>query len=115
MQKPSNPKGTRDFGPIEVRRREKILNTIRSRFETYGFEPIETPAFENLSTLTGKYGEEGDKLLFRILNSGDVYSGLEKADVANNTEFLQNVSKKGLALRPKQYLLPDMWFRIVMR
>ncbi|MGC8865798.1 MAG: histidine--tRNA ligase [Bacteroidales bacterium] len=71
MQKPSIPKGTRDFGPAEMQRRNYIFDTIRSVFRSYGYQPIETPAMENLSTLLGKYGEEGDKLLFRILNSGD--------------------------------------------
>ena len=70
-QKPSIPKGTRDFIPEEMVRRNYIFDTIRSVFQRYGYLPIETPAMENLSTLLGKYGEEGDKLLFRILNSGD--------------------------------------------
>ena len=70
-QKPSIPKGTRDFGPAEMAGRNYIFDTIRSVFKTYGYAPIETPSMENLSTLLGKYGEEGDKLLFRILNSGD--------------------------------------------
>ena len=70
-QKPSIPKGTRDFGPQEMSRRNYIFNTIREVYSLYGFEQIETPAMENLSTLMGKYGEEGDKLLFKILNSGD--------------------------------------------
>jgi histidyl-tRNA synthetase len=69
--KPSIPKGTRDFGPAEMNRRNYIFDTIRSVFKLYGYQPIETPSMENLSTLLGKYGEEGDKLLFRILNSGD--------------------------------------------
>lgn len=68
--KPSLPQGTRDFGPDVVRKRQYILNTIRSVFELYGFQPLETPAFENLDTLMGKYGEEGDKLIFKILNNG---------------------------------------------
>ena len=69
-QKPSIPKGTRDFSPAEMMRRNYIFDTIRSVFRTYGFAPLETPAMENLSTLLGKYGDEGDKLLFRVLNSG---------------------------------------------
>lgn len=77
MQKPSLPKGTRDFSPEEVSRRQYIFDTIRRKFELFGFSPIETPSFENLSTLTGKYGEEGDRLIFKILNSGDY---LSKAD-----------------------------------
>jgi len=71
MTVPSIPKGTRDFGPNEVARRNYIFSTIRQVFECHGFQPIETPAMENLSTLLGKYGEEGDKLLFKILNSGN--------------------------------------------
>ena len=70
-QKPSIPKGTRDFGFVEMARRNYIFDTIRSVYRLYGFSQIETPAMENLSTLMGKYGEEGDKLLFKILNSGD--------------------------------------------
>ena len=70
-QKPSIPKGTRDFGPTEMARRNYIFDTIRSVYSLYGYRPIETPSMENLSTLMGKYGEEGDKLLFKILNSGD--------------------------------------------
>jgi histidyl-tRNA synthetase len=70
MSKPSLPQGTRDFGPEVVRKRQYIFNTIRSVFELYGFQPLETPAMENLETLMGKYGEEGDKLIFKILNNG---------------------------------------------
>ena len=77
IQKPTISKGTRDFSPIEMSRRNYIFNTIRSVFEKYGYVPIETPAMENLSTLMGKYGEEGDKLLFKILNSGDFLSGVD--------------------------------------
>lgn len=76
-QKPSIPKGTRDFGPVEMAGRNYIFDTIRSVFRTYGYAPIETPSMENLSTLMGKYGEEGDKLLFRILNSGDAFNGID--------------------------------------
>ena len=68
-QKPSIPKGTRDFSPAEMMRRTYIFDTIKSVFRTYGFAPLETPSMENLSTLLGKYGDEGDKLLFKILNS----------------------------------------------
>jgi histidyl-tRNA synthetase len=71
LQKPSIPKGTRDFSPLEMVRRNYIFDTIRKVFQLFGYQPIETPAMENLSTLLGKYGEEGDKLLFKILNSGD--------------------------------------------
>jgi histidyl-tRNA synthetase len=69
--KPTLPKGTRDFSPLEMSRRNYIFDTIRAVFRTYGYQPIETPAMENLSTLTGKYGDEGDKLIFKVLNSGD--------------------------------------------
>ena len=68
--KPSLPQGTRDFGPEVVRKRQYIFNTIKNVFELYGFQPLETPAMENLETLMGKYGEEGDKLIFKILNNG---------------------------------------------
>lgn len=78
-QKPSIPKGTRDFSPIEMARRNYIFNTIRDVFHMFGFKQIETPAMENLSTLMGKYGEEGDKLLFKILNSGNYLKGADKA------------------------------------
>lgn len=73
-QKPSIPKGTRDFSPKEVAKRNYIMNTIRTNFQRFGFQPIETPSFENSSTLMGKYGEEGDRLIFKILNSGDYLS-----------------------------------------
>ena len=76
-QKPSIPKGTRDFGQIEMAERNYIFDTIRSVFRKFGYSQIETPAMENLSTLMGKYGEEGDKLLFRILNSGDAFAGVD--------------------------------------
>ncbi|MBZ0098984.1 MAG: ATP phosphoribosyltransferase regulatory subunit, partial [Taibaiella sp.] len=70
MSKPSIPQGTRDFSPAEVRKRQYIFNTLKNIFELYGFQPLETPAMENLVTLTGKYGEEGDRLIFKILNNG---------------------------------------------
>jgi len=78
-QKPSIPKGTRDFTPVEMARRNYIFDTIRGVFRLYGYRQIETPAVENLSTLMGKYGEEGDKLLFKILNSGDFMRGVDRA------------------------------------
>ncbi len=97
-QKPSIPKGTRDFGPAEMVKRNYIFDTIKSVFKLYGYQPIETPAMENLSTLMGKYGEEGDKLLFKILNSGDF---LSKADLAllsekNSQKLTAQISEKGL-------------------
>ncbi len=70
-QKPSIPKGTRDFSPAEMMRRNYIFDTVRSVFRTFGYAPLETPAMEQLTTLLGKYGDEGDKLLFKILDSGD--------------------------------------------
>ncbi|MGC1632106.1 MAG: ATP phosphoribosyltransferase regulatory subunit, partial [Gelidibacter sp.] len=76
-KKPSIPKGTRDFNPEEVAKRNHIFNIIRQNFERFGFQPIETPSFENSETLMGKYGDEGDRLIFKILNSGDF---LSKAD-----------------------------------
>ena len=97
-QKPSIPKGTRDFSPLEMARRNYIFDTIKSVFSLYGFQQIETPAMENLSTLMGKYGEEGDKLLFKILNSGDWKSALDAEQLANSTigALTTKVSEKGL-------------------
>ena len=80
--KPSIPKGTRDFSTGEMLRREYIFETIKQVFRLYGYQPIETPAMENLTTLLGKYGEEGDKLLFRILNSGDFLSSVSDEELA---------------------------------
>ncbi len=80
VQKPGIPKGTRDFSPLEIAGRELIFNTIRRVFQLHGFKPIETPAMESLSTLMGKYGEEGDRLIFRILNSGNFASKVEEID-----------------------------------
>ena len=79
--KPSIPKGTRDFSPVEMARRNYIFDTIRTVFRLYGYNPVETPALENLSTLMGKYGEEGDKLLFKILNSGEYMKKIGRAHV----------------------------------
>ncbi|QIA07810.1 histidine--tRNA ligase [Draconibacterium halophilum] len=97
-QKPSIPKGTRDFSPAEMVRRNYIFNTIKAVFRLYGFQPIETPAMENLSTLMGKYGEEGDKLLFKILNSGDFISKVpqEMLDEKNSNKLTSKLSEKGL-------------------
>ena len=75
-QKPSIPKGTRDFSPVEMLRRKYIFRTIEKVFQKYGFLPLETPAMENMETLTGKYGEEGDRLIFKVLNSGDAWDGV---------------------------------------
>ena len=97
-QKPSIPKGTRDFGPQEMSRRNYIFNTIREVYSLYGFQQIETPAMENLSTLMGKYGEEGDKLLFKILNSGDFLRGISTEDLANGAtgHLAAQLCEKGL-------------------
>lgn len=94
MIKPSIPKGTRDFGPEVVRKRNYIFLVIRKVFENYGFQPLETPAMENLSTLTGKYGEEGDKLMFRILNNGDIFSKIKEAK--DNRQLGTLVTEKAL-------------------
>ena len=97
MQKPSLPKGTRDFGPIQMERRNYILDAIKATFQLYGYQQIETPAMENLSTLTGKYGEEGDQLLFKILNSGDFLKDVAPEDVAKGSAAnLNKLAEKGL-------------------
>ena len=97
MQKPSIPKGTRDFGPAQVARRQHIFNVIRRTFESFGFAPLETPTLENLSVLTGKYGDEGDQLLFKVLNSGDFAKDVTAADLAAGSKaLLPKVAEKGL-------------------
>jgi histidyl-tRNA synthetase len=97
-QKPSIPKGTRDFTPSEMANRNYIFNTIKNVFRLYGFQQIETPAMENLSTLMGKYGEEGDKLLFKVLNSGDFLNGLSDNELLerNSLKLTNKISEKGL-------------------
>jgi histidyl-tRNA synthetase len=97
-QKPSIPKGTRDFSPLEMARRNFIFDTIREIFKRFGYQPIETPAMENLSTLLGKYGEEGDKLLFKILNSGDFLKKVKAQDweEKNLNKLALAISEKGL-------------------
>jgi histidyl-tRNA synthetase len=98
MQKPSIPSGTRDFSPDEMAKRNYIFDTIREVFYLYGFKQIETPAMENLSSLLGKYGEEGDKLLFKILNSGDFLQGVEDMDTgsASSLQLAAKICEKGL-------------------
>lgn len=98
VQKPSIPKGTRDFTPIEMVRRNYIFDTIRSVFKTYGYLPIETPSMENLSTLLGKYGEEGDKLLFKVLNSGDYIDKVDPNIIrpGNSNQLSMAICEKGL-------------------
>jgi histidyl-tRNA synthetase len=111
MSKPSLPQGTRDFGPEVVRKRQYIFNTIRSVFELYGFQPLETPAMENLETLMGKYGEEGDKLIFRILNNG-LPEKQEEAR-ANFEKVLEGKNVKGITERALKYDLTIPFARYV--
>lgn len=98
MQKPSIPKGTRDFSPQEVAKRNYIFDTIKEVYQLYGYQQIETPAMENLSTLMGKYGEEGDKLLFKILNSGNFLSAVDADDLTqgDSAKTAVKISDKGL-------------------
>lgn len=96
--KPSIPKGTRDFSPTEVAKRQYIIQIVRSNFEKFGFQPIETPSFENSETLMGKYGEEGDRLIFKILNSGDYLSKANEAhlEAKDSTKLTSSISEKAL-------------------
>ena len=96
-QKPSLPKGTRDFAPSVVNKRNYIIQTIRKIFEKFGFQPLETPTMENLSVLTGKYGDEGDQLIFKVLNSGDYLSKI-KTDLSeiNSSQLTTQIAEKGL-------------------
>ncbi len=98
MDKVSLPKGTRDFGPAQMAKRQFIIGSIKKVFERYGFQPLETPAIENLSTLTGKYGDEGDQLLFKILNSGDFLKDVEnsKLETRNSKLLSFDIAEKGL-------------------
>src|SRR5690606_13872793 len=91
-------KGTRDFGPIEMSRRNYIYNTIKNVFKKYGYQEIQTPTMENLETLTGKYGDEGDKLIFKVLNSGDYLSKVDESKLINrNSQLLtSSISEKAL-------------------
>ncbi len=95
-QKPSIPKGTRDFNPEQVAKRNYIFNTIRNSFERFGFQPIETPSFENSETLMGKYGDEGDRLIFKILNSGDFLNKVEDNlyTEKNSNKITSKISEK---------------------
>src|SRR6056297_898920 len=97
-KKPSIPKGTRDFSPAEVAKRNYIIQTIKKHFETYGFQPIETPSFENSETLMGKYGDEGDRLIFKILNSGDFISKVDDVTYSskNSVSLTPKISEKAL-------------------
>ena len=98
MNKPSIPKGTRDFSPVEMAKRNYIFDTIKEVYALYGFQQIETPAMESLQTLMGKYGEEGDKLLFRVLNSGDYMSKLSDEELLerNSLRLSSKICEKGL-------------------
>lgn len=97
MEKPSTPKGFRDFSPSEMVKRNYIFSVIKEKFQLYGFQPIETPSMEKLSTLTGKYGEEGDKLLFKVLNSGNFLEGLENELTETSAKSLAfKICEKGL-------------------
>lgn len=114
-QKPSIPKGTRDFGQRNMAERNYIFDTIKKVFRTFGYAQIETPAMENLSTLLGKYGEEGDKLLFRVLNSGDCFSKVNFEDYraedgeVNSVALSKEVCEKGLRY-DLTVPLPVSWF-----
>lgn len=105
VQKPSIPKGTRDFSPAEMMRRQYIFNTIGGVFRTYGFSPLETPAMENLSTLLGKYGDEGDKLLFKILNSGDYASGLDSESLRSASKICEKGLRYDLTVPFARYVV----------
>ncbi len=95
--KPTLPKGTRDFGPVQMAKRTYILDTIRSVYQKFGFQPLETPSMENLSVLTGKYGDEGDQLLFKILKNGDFLAGITDTDFqGGGSVLLPKIAKKGL-------------------
>lgn len=97
MQKPSLPKGTRDFNPEKTQKRDWIIKKIETNFQKYGFRKIETPTIENLSVLTGKYGDEGDQLLFKVLNSGDFAKNLDEKDLSQGAKaILPKISEKGL-------------------
>jgi len=98
-QKPSIPKGTRDFSPAEVAKRNYIFSIIKSNFEKFGYQPIETPTFENSETLMGKYGEEGDRLIFKILNSGNYFFNKNKIELPESIEVLQSNSAETISVK----------------
>ncbi len=105
IQKPSIPKGTRDFSPAEMMRRQYIFDSIRRVFRAYGFAPLETPSMENLSTLLGKYGDEGDKLLFKILNSGDYAAGLSDEEVRQASKICEKGLRYDLTVPFARYVV----------
>ena len=92
----SVPKGTRDFSPAQMARRNYIFSVLRSVFDKHGFQPIETPSMEQLATLMGKYGEEGDRLIFRILNSGDFMNSVPAEKEHSSSEVIKHISENGL-------------------
>ena len=104
-QKPSIPKGTRDFSPAEMMRRQYIFDTIKRVFRTYGFAPLETPSMENLSTLLGKYGDEGDKLLFKILNSGDYAAKLAPEELTQASKICEKGLRYDLTVPFARYVV----------
>ena len=104
-QKPSIPKGTRDFSPVEMMRRQYIFDTVRSVFRTFGYAPLETPSMENLSTLMGKYGEEGDKLLFKILNSGDYAGSLSESEIRQASKICEKGLRYDLTVPFARYVV----------
>ncbi|WP_290539897.1 histidine--tRNA ligase [Alistipes sp.] len=105
QQKPSIPKGTRDFSPAEMMRRQYIFDTIRRVFRSCGFAPLETPSMENLSTLLGKYGDEGDKLLFKILNSGDYAAGLSDEELRSGSKICEKGLRYDLTVPFARYVV----------
>src|SRR5450432_3691917 len=113
MTKPSLPQGTRDFGPETVRKRNYIFQTIRDVFELYGFEPLETPAMENLETLTGKYGDEGDRLIFKILNNGLENPAKKEAAQKGFEKILAGKNEKDITERALRYDLTIPFARYV--
>jgi histidyl-tRNA synthetase len=113
MSKPTLPQGTRDFNAGIVQKRNYIFNTIRSVFELYGFQPLETPAMENLETLMGKYGEEGDKLIFKILNNGLDNPAKKEQAIADFDKILDGKNNKGITERALRYDLTIPFARYV--
>jgi histidyl-tRNA synthetase len=111
--KPSLPQGTRDFGPEVVKKRNYIFNTIRQEFELFGFQPLETPAFEHLETLMGKYGDEGDKLIFKILNNGLDRKEKHEQASADFQAVLSGKNTKGITERAMKYDLTIPFARYV--
>ena len=109
--KPSLPKGTRDFSPIEVSKRNYIISIMRTHFEKFGYQPIETPSFENSETLMGKYGEEGDRLIFKILNSGEFLSKFNET-LVQYIRFSIFYHKRFLEMKNENQLLEKEWYNL---